>query len=215
MKAALLTGFQAFGDYAVNATEELVRSLDGPIVCDHVIHSLVLPVTIFPPNPTDYGKKIVASAMSLNASAIISLGMASDVAGVRIESQATNWVYNPKYCQPDENERLIDETLPKEATVTIDLGKWDLDKLHEQLGRQGIPFESEISQDANNYCCNALMFRTLRALEHFRYSIPYIYLHVSCTESSVQSIPDFDRRKTIISEQQLKDVVNIVLGFYR
>lgn len=215
MKTALLTGFEAFGSYTANATEVLVRSLDRTTVQNHAIRSLVFPATIFPPNSEDYGRQTVTSARELGASAIISLGMASEVKGIRIESRATNWVENSKYCQPGENRRRIDDSLPARMVLMIDLGKWDFSRLFEQLARRVIPFEPQISEDANNYCCNALMFRTLRALKQFRYSIPYIYLHVSCTRASIQSIPDFDERKTIISEQQLKDMVSIVLDSYR
>jgi len=215
MKTALLTGFQAFGNYAVNNTEVLACSLAGRTICGHAIHSLVFSADIFPPDGQDYGRRIVSTAMSLRASVIISFGLASEARGVRIESRATNWVQNPRYCQPHENERRIVESLPKEEARRIDLARWDLDRLRQQLGSQGIPFEPTTSENANNYCCNALMFRTLLAMQYLWCQIPYIFLHVACTAAAAASIPDFDSKKVIISERQLENVVSILLDSYR
>ncbi|MFA5022504.1 MAG: hypothetical protein WC508_05505 [Patescibacteria group bacterium] len=215
MKVAFLSGFKVFGNYAANSTEQLVSPLQGTIVQDHIIHSLVFSPAIFPPDQQDYGRQIVSRAMELQASVIVSFGMASAVNGLRIESKAVNWVENKTYCHAGENERLIDESLPKQAALMIDLQRWDINKLYRKFGQNGIPFQFPISQDAGTYCCNALIFRTLQAMQDLGFFIPYLFVHISCTKAAVQTISDFDQKKVLLSEEQLKNLVSIILTSYR
>ncbi len=43
MKGILLSGFEPFGGDSVNASEQIVRRLDGTLVSGHAIHGIVLP----------------------------------------------------------------------------------------------------------------------------------------------------------------------------
>lgn len=183
MKKILLTGFEKFGDYHENISEVAASSLK--ILGDYEVHGLVFPVRIFPENGEDYGETILAKAREIKADAIISMGIASATNGFRIETRAVNWVENHKYCIDAEQRRVLDESLILKKVLTANLNPWhlkylwDVAELFEKLRDQKIYCDVNYSHDAGTFCCNALMFRTLNAIEKQKCEIPYLFLHVN------------------------------------
>lgn len=159
MDKILITGFENFGDYGENTTEVLKNNLR--IIGSHIVEYIIFPVRIFSNGAENYGKKIVARAKEINAKAIIYLGMASDVYGVRIESRAINWVENEKYCLPEEHKMVLDKSLYPKHPFDVDLSKWNIEKILYFLCKINLAHETHISTNANAFCCNALMFRNL------------------------------------------------------
>ena len=206
MKTAILTGFEVFGRYAVNPTEVLVRSLQGTVLADHHIHGVVFSNTIHSPDvEVDHGRELVEVAVAKNASAIISLGLASLAVGPRVETQCLNWVENDRYCTPYENHKPVSEVFEAKQRLQVPFHMWDLAGFFMKLSMAGIPYE--VSNDAGAYCCNALMFRTLVAMRIKSLDVPYIFIHVPCTEEAIVGIPDFDRKRKILFSQELLTVV--------
>jgi len=152
MDKILITGFEKFGDYKENITEVLKTELH--FLGSHIVEYMIFPVRIFSAGAENYGKQIVAKAKEINAKAIISLGMGSDIHGIRIESRAINWVENEKYCIPSEQKRLIDETLFPRYPLDIDLSKWKIAEMFATFSKMSIYHEPEISTNANAFCCN-------------------------------------------------------------
>lgn len=109
MEKILITGFEVFGAYKENITQSFSKEIFH--LSGYFPEYIIFPVRIFSDGSANYGKQIISKAQEVNAKAIISLGMASDVKGARIESIAKNWVENEKYCIPSEQRRLIDENL--------------------------------------------------------------------------------------------------------
>ncbi len=214
MKTAILTGFHAFGRYAVNPTEILARNLEGKILAGHQIHSLVFSTGVHSSaTSSDYGEEIVAKALLVHASVILSLGIASEAKGVRIETKCVNWVENDTYCTVFENRRPVFSDCSPREKKSMPLQAWDLTELSRKFLAVGIPFE--ISEDAGSYCCNALMVRVLRALEDFSLHLPFLFAHVSCTEAAIAKIPDFDRKnKVILCQEDLPMIVEKLLESY-
>jgi pyrrolidone-carboxylate peptidase len=171
----------------------------------------VFPVRIFAHSADDYGKKIVQKAQEIGADAIISLGMASDVFGVRIETRATNWVENQKYCLPSEQEKVLDNRFVSSYTLRVNLSQWNLGKIILGLRDAGLVHEDSLSGDANNFCCNALMFRTLQALNEVECEIPYIFLHVSCSKEATKGIKGFNKRKHLTSISELEKALIVFI----
>lgn len=215
MKTAILTGFQPYGSYVINPTEVLARSLEGKVLVGHTIHSLVFPTTVLSPTPVkDYGKEIIEKASLVNASVIICLGMSSEVRGVRVETQCMNWVENDKYCTSFENRKPVFSDIPSRAIRPIPLERWDLTTLASRLSVIGINFET--SEDAGKYCCNALIFKVLRALNEKHQRIPFLFAHIPCTEDAIAGILDFDRtQKKLILQSELFAIVEILLRSYQ
>jgi len=119
MQKILITGFKNFGDYNENTTEALSKSMR--FLGSHIVDYIIFHVKIFSNGAKNYGKQIITRA-------IISLGMASDIYGVRIKSKSINWVESKKYCLPEENKQIIDKNLPPKHQLDIDLSKWNIEK---------------------------------------------------------------------------------------
>ncbi len=211
MNKIIITGFEKFGNYFENTTEAAI--IDLPIVNSHQVDNFIFPVRIFA-DATDYGRKIVKRAKEINAKAIISLGMSSCVEGLRIESLARNWVANEKYCLSHEHERVIDDKFDSKFSLEVDFDRWRIDKLFSELNREKVIHETKISKNAHSFCCNALMFRTLQAIEETNYKIPYLFVHVSCTPRAVMGMPKNARPNNMTSISQVRKMISIISNSY-
>lgn len=214
MKKALITGSETFGKYMSSPSKWLALSADGRIVSGHEVHSMVFPAIVLFDEADDPGERIIQKAKEIEASVIISFGMASDAKGFRLERTATNWIYNEKYCTPNENNRpLRPERTERESLVT-DLSPWNVSGMTELFSTAGIPFDSRISDDPGQYSCNGWMYTTLLAKEKHSLDIPYLFVHMACTEDAIALIPDFDRSKVIIRNEETLKALEVLLQSY-
>lgn len=216
MKNALITGSETFGDYITNPTKWLALTARSQVIQDHRIHSLVLPSIVRLPAEADHGEMIVQQALACQADVIISFGMASAVPGFRIERTATNWIENDRYCAPYENKQILRSTEPAHAAVQIDLRRWDIIKMKQEFTEHQLPFDEQISDDPGQYSCNGWIYRTVQALQRHHLTIPYLFVHIPCTEAAIEFIPDFPRnQKVLIKETDLLTGLDILLRSYR
>jgi len=213
MNKILITGFERFGDYKENITEVIRRNILK--LPNHSLEYMIFPVRIFSNGAENYGKQIISRAKKINAKAIISLGMGSDIKGLRVESRAINWVENAKYCIPSEQRRVIDNSLSPKSALSIDLNKWDISKIFSAFKEMNIIHEPKISTDANSFCCNALMFRTLQVIQLEKCAIPYIYIHLPCSKHAIEGISDFDESKHLISIYDVKAILTTFSMCYK
>jgi len=216
ISTALITGSETFGDYIFNPTKWLALTARGKIINDHKIHTMVLPAIVLDQkNAPDSGEIIVKKAIELDAKAIISFGMASDVKGFRIERSATNWIENEKYCSEYENKQRIDEGRLAREQVQVDLSRWNLEKMEKEFKKQKLQFESKISDDPGNFSCNGWIYRTVRAMKKYNLKIPYLFVHVSCTKETIEFVPDFSPKKMLIKKEDLMRGLEVILKWYR
>lgn len=213
MKIALVTGSETFGKYITNPTKWLALSADESTIANYEIHSLIFPsVVAVPEGMEDAGTAIVRKAQSIQAKAIISFGMSSDVHGFRIERSATNWVYNEKYLSQQENNHPLNSAYPDKEQLHIDLSMWDVHKMQTLFKQASVPFDPQISDNAGHYSCNSWMYRTLKAMEVMQVQIPYIFVHTACTQEAIELIPDFDKdHKLLIKKEDTRRALEFVL----
>src|SRR6185437_5492545 len=167
MKTALITGFETFGNYLFNPSKWLALSVDGKRISDYEIHSLVFPSVVrFSEDAENPGDRVVKKAQEIGADVIISFGLASDVKGFRLERSASNWIYNEKYCTEYENNNPLNSSLPEKEQIHNDLSNWNFEKIKKLFAKEKIPFDSTISDDPGQFCCNALIYRTLQAKQN-------------------------------------------------
>lgn len=206
MKNILITGFKKFGDYKVNPTEQFLKTHSR--LGDFYLHSLIFPARTFSENIEKSGEEIIQTANNLDAVAIISLGMASDVHGLRIESGAINWSAG-KYCEKYEQDLRLNPKKPPWDCLEIDFKPWNLEYMINTFKSHGIKFEEVLSVEPGRFCCNALMYRTLLAIRPFN-KIPYLFLHIPCTAQAIEGMPNFDKTKDLIDFKTLKEILIIV-----
>jgi pyrrolidone-carboxylate peptidase len=207
MESILVTGFSRFGDYRNNPTEEL--SKEPALFMFHKTDYMVFPPEVFSEGAEGFGKEIVEAAISSGARAIVSLGMSSAVKGMRIETCAYNWSENSKYGNPEDQKRPLSERFPEKHPLSYGLWSWNLEKIFFSLDIAGFEYESEFSKDPGFFCCNALMFRTILALEDSGCKIPYIFIHVPCTPESVSGL-DFPSSNCLVSIEDIKGILSVL-----
>jgi len=213
VKTVLITGSETFGSYLVNPTKWLALTVKGTQIADFEIHSIIFPsVVLLPQGQENPGEQIVKRAREINAQAIISFGMASEVKGFRIERSGTNWIFNEKYLSKFENNQPLDSTRPDKEQLQADLTYWDFLKMQKLFNNAHIPFDSNISDEPGQYSCNSWIYRTLLALKKQHMNIPYLFVHTACTKDSVSLIPDFDEvNKVLITNENLLSALKIIL----
>lgn len=217
MKTALVTGSESFGKYMINPAKWIALYADGKIIAGHKIFSLVFPTsTLLPTGVEDTGTTIVKKAIEINASVILSFGLASEAKGFRMERSGYNWIENIKYCQPYENYHPLDADNPPKEQVQTDLTQWDLDLIKKLFNEKKLPLDPRISDDPGRFSCNSWIYRTVVAMKKLNYSIPYLFVHSACTEETIEFIPDFPRdKKTIIAKEDLAKALEIFLLSYK
>lgn len=213
-KNILVTGFEKYGDYKINPTEKFLKN--HSVLGNYYLHSLIFPPNIFSAGAENFGREIVDLAIKLKAVAIISLGMSSEVKGLRIESTAINWCDN-KYCLQSESDRKLDMSCQPWQEKEINLRYWNIDLMFEKFRYLNIKFEEKISNFPGYYCSNALMYRTLKVLrsnDFYSYRIPYLFLHIPCTAEAVEGVKDFDKTKDLITMEILRQILLVVSESY-
>lgn len=213
MKKIIVTGFPPFGDYQENSSSILLDEF--PKLHSFDVEFMMAPINLFSEEAINFGRLVVNQALKLKAEAIISMGMSSSVRGIRIESMATNWAENDRYCLESENRRSLDDGFSSVFSFLSNLKQWQIPEIFLNFQDLDIPYEEKISTDAGNFCCNAVMFRTLAAMEEYDYRNPYLFVHVPCTAQAVRTILDFDQKKVLMTKQQLKNAFIVLASFFK
>ena len=216
IKTALITESESFGKYMINPSKWLALPADGKIIAGHKISSLVFPTTIMiPSHAEDSGTTIIKKALEINASVILSFGLASEAKGFRMERSGYNWIYNERYCPAYENNYPIVPERPSKEQLQIDLSRWNIDLITKLFQKEKIPLDQKISDDLGRFSCNSWIYRTLIAMKKFNVDIPYLFFHSACTEETIELMLDFPRnQKVVIPKEYLLKALEIFLKSY-
>jgi len=171
----LVTGFQPFGPYDVNPTEELAKAVDGRRIGDAQVRAAVLPVHHAEACPL-VGRLIDET----RPAAIVHLGLAAGRARVAVERVAVNVM---DYELPDAagyqaagepcvagGPAAYFSTLPVRAIAAA-------------LVAEGIP--GYVSSTAGTYLCNQTLYGTLHLLAARAGRTPAGFLHFPLLPSMV------------------------------
>lgn len=200
MKKVLITWFKPFGSYIENPTERLCMRNQAKDLDDYYVLSQVFDTKILPNDgELSYGEAVVDRVVREDISAIISFGMWSDISGLRIETRATNLIDNQKYALPSEQQKQITNWWPEE--LFINLSHRDIDKIINS--QNNIPVEPALSSNAWNFCCNAMIYNVLYAMQSRWVDLPFLFVHCSCTSWAIANILDFDKTKTLLTDKDL------------
>jgi pyroglutamyl-peptidase len=172
MKKIILTGFEPFGPYIHNPTQQSTLDFHGKIFGDREVVGIVLPSVY-----NAWGWLASTILHNSDAYAIISTGLASSAKGIRIESTFRNTM-NGKYSDANGYAPNNIPVLNKNVPYTIH-SKAPHKKLFHLLLENDIP--TERSNDAGNFICNALGYTTSVAMRNARYVNRNLFVHIPWT----------------------------------
>jgi 8-oxo-dGTP diphosphatase len=166
----LVTGFEPFGDHLSNISQDIANSVDGEIVRDCVIESLILSVD-------ESGSRTVSNLLRDNKyDAIMHLGLAEKAESPRIEMLAKDIL---DFRIPDNSGRQVSSAKISgqgDLNSSISPDDWDI------IGMIDSPV---ISHDAGEYLCNETLYRTLLALED---NTPCFFLHLPMLQDDARGL---------------------------
>ncbi|MCE9584824.1 MAG: hypothetical protein K8T20_20225 [Planctomycetes bacterium] len=147
LRRLLLTGFEPFGDVAVNPSWECVRPLDGEVWGGRVlVRAVRLPVS-YARAPARLREEIA----TFRPDAVVSFGVARTRTAVSLERFAANRCEALADNDGASVPGPIDPAGPPRHESTL-----PLDRIRKSLEKAGVPVES--SDDAGGYLCNRIFW---------------------------------------------------------
>jgi pyroglutamyl-peptidase len=150
----VVTGFQPFGDYAVNPSEGLATAVEGRRFGACAVRSLIVPVV-----HTAAREMVDAVLADLEPVALVQLGLAGGRARIAVERLAVNVV---DYAIPDARGAQ-----PRGEPCVLGgpaayLSTLPIREIVAALQAEAIP--AYVSDSAGTYVCNQTMYGTLHAI---------------------------------------------------
>jgi pyroglutamyl-peptidase len=157
----LVTGFQPFGDFSVNPSEELARHFGG----------ISLPVI-----RTKAFDTFKEAYLTRYPEAVLMIGIAGGSYKIRLERITINL---DDYSIPDNaGNQPIDEKIVTSAPDAY-FSTLPLRKIVEELDAHKIPVQLSLS--AGSYLCNHLFFQVMHYLSQQKRKIPAGFIHIPDT----------------------------------
>jgi len=158
----LLTGFDPFDGDAVNPSGEVAKQLDGRVIGDYVVRSVILPVQ------HEAARAVVAPRLEApGLAAVVHLGLAGGRARISLERVAVNVM---DYSRPDAHGQVLRDVACVEGGPAAYFSTLPLRDMLAALTAEGIP--AAISNTAGTYLCNDISYTTLHALARRGRSTP-------------------------------------------
>lgn len=200
MRRAILTGFEPFGHYKFNPTQDAAAEYNGKRFDDLEIVGLVLPCS--------YHGAFDALSMEidrLSPQIVLSTGLASRVPRIRLELYGRN-LMNGKYPDADGNK-------PENEPIVRGGKPWyrvnsDPASLANSMHEAGIP--SELSVDAEGFICNSLIYLTARRIHEERLPVSHAFFHIPWTDDYLDRI-ELENGKATIRKTDLRKAIEISL----
>jgi pyroglutamyl-peptidase len=200
MKCAILTGFEPFGDYPANPTEDLARQLDRDCLNGVEISGIVLPCAYYRGFDVLYDE-----IMRINPEIILSMGLSSSVPAVRLEMVARNRMQS-KYRDVDERSPDNEPIVPG-GDEFIQLNS-DGSELANRVGESGMFLQRSVYADA--FICNSLMYLTAKFIDRYDLDIKQAFIHIPWTNDYCGSV-DIADDKVTIAEEEVKKTIEVLL----
>ena len=201
MKIAILTGFEPFGPYRYNPTQDSVVKYNGIMLEGIEIISLVLP------NAYHGAFDMLSEEIDLlSPDIVLSTGLSSSIKRIRIEAIGRN-IMNGKY--PDVNGLK-----PINEPITPDGKSWyrtTADSVGLANALHGAGIAAEVSVDAEEFTCNSLTYLAARRIREEDLPIQYAFFHTPWTDDYLDRIV-LGEGKITISRQDLENAMEICLA---
>jgi len=164
----LVTGFEPFAGDTANPAQELAKAVDGRVIGDRAVRSLVLPV-----QHEAAGEIMRAALDAEELAAVVHLGLAPGRARLSLERIAVNVM---DYRIPDaRGDVRRDEPCVADGPTAYP-STLPLRAILEELTAEGIP--AHLSYTAGTYLCNYTLYTTLHALARSGRAISAGFIHL-------------------------------------
>ena len=194
----LLTGFEPFDGDTVNPSGEVAKQLDGRVIGDCAVRSVILPVQ------HEAARAAVAPRLQApGLAAVMHLGLAGGRARISLERVAANVM---DYSRPDAHGQVLRDVACVEGGPPGYFSTLPLRSMLAALTEEGIP--ATISNTAGTYLCNDISYTTLHALGGRALAIPAGFIHLPFLPSMVTS---HDREEPSMDVAMMTRAVEIVL----
>ena len=171
----LLTGFEPFDGDAVNPSGEVAKQLDGRVIGECAVRSVILPVQ------HEAARAVVAPLLAApGLVAVVHLGLAGGRARVSLERVAANVM---DYSRPDAHGQVLRDVPCVPDGPAAYFSTLPLREMLAALTAEGIP--AAISNTAGTYLCNDISYTTLHALARRGLTIPAGFIHLPFLPSMV------------------------------
>lgn len=171
----LLTGFEPFDGDTVNPSGEVAKQLDGTVIGDCVVRSVILPV-----QHEAARARVVPLLAAPGLVAVLHLGLAGGRARISLERVAVNVM---DYSRPDAHGQVLRDVACAEDGPAAYFSTLPLRETLAALTAEGIP--AVISNTAGTYLCNDISYTTLHALDLRGLAIPTGFVHLPFLPSMV------------------------------
>jgi pyroglutamyl-peptidase len=195
----LLTGFEPFDGDTVNPSGEVAKQLDGRVIADCVVRSVILPVQ------HEAARAVVAPLLEApGLVAVVHLGLAGGRARISLERVAVNVM---DYSRPDAHGQVLRDVACVEDGPPAYFSTLPLRDMLTALNEEGLP--AMISNTAGTYLCNDISYTTLHAVDERALAIPIGFIHLPFLPSMVAS---HDREEPSMDVAMMTRAVEIALS---
>jgi len=179
MKTVLVTGFEPFGGDTVNASQEIVRVLEGAEIGGHAIRAVIL--------PCEYGRSVKALVAALRATKpvlVVCLGQASGRRAITPERVAINL---DEAAMPDNAGRQHLNTPIVRGGPVAYWSTLPVDEMVAALEAQGAP--AGASRTAGGFVCNHVFYSLMHRLARRARAPRAGFIHVPRLGEPEDAIP--------------------------
>jgi pyroglutamyl-peptidase len=195
----LLTGFEPFAGDTVNPSGEVAKQLDGKVIGDCVVRSVILPVQ------HEAARAVVAPLLEApGLVAVVHLGLAGGRARISLERVAVNVM---DYSRPDAHGQVLRDVACVDGGPAAYFSTLPLRDMLAALNAEGIP--AAVSNTAGTYLCNDISYTTLHALDQWALAIPAGFIHFPFLPSMVAA---HDLEEPCMDVAMMTRAVEIVLS---
>jgi pyroglutamyl-peptidase len=150
----VVTGFEPFGGYPSNPSEEIAKAVDGRTIGGHFVRTVILPV-----HRVEAERAAARLLSEHKPLAVLHLGLAAGRARLALERVAVNVM--DYECADNAGYQAHGEPCVAGGPVAY-LSTLPLPAILEAIGREGIP--AYLSNTAGTYLCNQTLYSTLHAI---------------------------------------------------
>jgi pyroglutamyl-peptidase len=195
----LLTGFEPFDGDTVNPSGEVAKQLDGKVIGDCAVRSVILPVQ------HEAARAVVTPLLEApGLVAVVHLGLAGGRARISLERVAVNVM---DYSRPDAHGQVLRDVACVKGGPPAYFSTLPLRDMLTALNEEGIP--AMISNTAGTYLCNDISYSTLHAVDERALAILIGFIHLPFLPSMVAS---HDREEPSMDVAIMTRAVEIALS---